>query len=265
MVMIDINGTERYYDGYLVQNLEIYKEAVAKNWDGVFYVGGYEGDAKSTFTEQLAVYVDRTYNITRCCFTPTQFLKAIEEADEGEAIVLDEGQDVFESTARDKTARLVKSVMTRIRKKKLYIFIIAPDFWRINKYLFIHRSRAFIRVYANGLERGFFELYNREKKHKLMVMGKRNEVLCVPPNFRGRFTHWFVLDRKEYENKKDKAATQMINDFGKKQDDKYDEVRVRILEADFITNNEKGLLLGVTSRQISRSKATRRAKVDGDG
>jgi len=50
MVKIDINGTERYYDGYLVNNLELIKQAVRLKWDGLFYVGGYEGDGKTEWT-----------------------------------------------------------------------------------------------------------------------------------------------------------------------------------------------------------------------
>jgi len=219
---VDINGQEYYFDGYLLQNLEIYKQAVAKKWDGILYVGGYEGDGKSEWAGQVAYYLDPTYNLSRCVFTAKQFSDAVRNAKPGQAIVYDEAQDVFESTARDKRARDIKSMLTRIRRNNLYIIIVAPDFWRINKYLFIHRARAFIRVYADGLNRGYFEFYNREKKHKLMIEGRRTETLCVAPNFRGRFTHWFPLDEKEYDDKKEAAEKESYSEkekprFSKKQ------------------------------------------------
>lgn len=252
---VDINGVERYFDAYLINALDIIKEAVAKKWDGVIYVGGYEGDGKSEWAAQAALYVDNTYNIDRCVFTPAQFIEAVDNAEEGQAIVYDEAQDAFESVNKDKLARAVKSKMTRIRKKRLFIFIVAPDFWRINRYLFIHRSRAFIRVYANGLDRGFFEYYNREKKHELMVRGKKNEHLCVPPNFRGRYTHWFPLDEAEYDAKKE-AATQEVGKDDTKTEKKYEAIRGRVIKADFLKRSEQALLLGVSERQITTLRGT---------
>ena len=140
---VPINGQEYYFDGLLVENLAALKKMVELNWDGVLFVGGYEGDGKSQFAEQLAFFLDPSYCIDRCVFTPQQFIDAVDNASKGQAIVYDEAQDVFDSSSfREKWTRLIKSKLTRIRKKNLFIIVVAPDFWRINKYLFIHRSRA---------------------------------------------------------------------------------------------------------------------------
>lgn len=247
---IEINGVERYFDGLLVNACNLIKQAVEKKWDGLFYVGGYEGDGKSEFAGQLAYYFDHSYNLDRCVFTPGQFIEAVNNAERGQAIVYDEAQDVFESTNKDKSAREIKSLMTRIRKKQLYIIIVAPDFWRINKYLFIHRARAFIRVYSNGLERGFFEYYNREKKHELKIRGQRFEQLCVPPNFRGRYTHWFPLDQESYEEKKDEATAQIGEDSLSKEES----VRKRIIQDDWLPDIKKMQYLSIKTRQLRRLK-----------
>lgn len=251
MVKVNINGIQRVYDGYLVKNLDINIKAVNLKWDGVFYVGGYEGDGKSEFSAQMALYFDPSYCLDRCVFTPQQFLDAVDKAEPKQAIVYDEAQDAFESTNRDVMSRAIKSKMTRIRKKQLYIIIVAPDFWRINKYMFIHRSRAFIRVYADGLSRGYFEYYNRTKKHELMIRGKKNEQLCVPPNFRAKFSHWFPLNEEDYDAKKE-AATQEVGRDQEAKEDKFKLVQQRILLADFLKASEKGELLNVSTRQIFR-------------
>lgn len=253
MVKYEINGKEYYFDGYLLQNMLLIKQAVEKKWDGVLYIGGYEGDGKSEFAGQLALLVDPTYCLDRCVFNAEQFEEAVENAEPYQAIVYDEAQDVFESTNRDKTAQEIKSLMTRIRKKQLYLIIVAPDFWRINKYMFIHRSRAFIRVYSTGLERGYFEYYNREKKHRLKIEGQRYEKLCVAPNFRGRYTHWFPLDQEAYEEKKDKATSEI----GKKNDiknDKFLQRYIRLIHHPDYTDNDKSSLSGVSNRQIIRDR-----------
>lgn len=261
---VTINGIERYYDGLLVKALDDIKEAVRRKWDGIFYIGGYEGDGKTWFTDQAAVYLDPTYNISRCVFTPKQFFDAVDAATEGQAIVYDEAQDVMDSGARDKTARMVKSKLTRIRKKRLFIFIIAPDFWRINKYLFIHRSRAFIRIYSNGLDRGFFEYYNRPKKHELMIRGKKNEVLCVPPNFRGRFTNWFSLNEDEYDAKKE-AATQEIGQDDDKSEAELLKIKERVVSADYLTRKQQAELLGLSERTITKLRGLSSEKREREG
>lgn len=251
MVQVNINGVDRTYDGYLKKNLDINIQAVEKKWDGVFYIGGYEGDGKSEFAAQMALYFDNTYCLDRCVFTPQQFLDAVDNAEPKQAIVYDEAQDAFESTNRDVMSRAIKSKMTRIRKKQLFIIIVAPDFWRINKYMFIHRSRAFIRVYADGLTRGYFEYYNRTKKHELMIRGRKNEQLCVPPNFRAKFSHWFPLDEGAYDAKKE-AATQEVGRENQAKEDEYEIVKSRILTADFLKAREKSELLNLSTRQVFR-------------
>jgi len=131
--------------------------------------------------------------------------------------------------------------------------MVAPDFWRINKYMFVHRARAFIRVYSNGLERGFFEYYNRTKKHELLIRGKRNEQLCVPPNFRGRYSHWFGLDEDEYDAKKE-AATQEIGKDKEKQADKFLSRYLCLISHPDYTDKQKSALSGVSKRTIIRDR-----------
>lgn len=202
-----INGVERYFDGYLKTNLDALIKFVSLKWDGVVYVGGYEGDGKTTLALQGASYVDPSFCLDRVVFTPEQFMEAVDKAEVGQAIVYDEAQDAFDSSNRDTVSKLLKMKLTRIRKKRLFIFIVAADFWRINKYLFIHRSRAFIRIYSDGFSRGRFAFYNRERKHDLYVKGKKTESLAVvPPNFIGSFTNWIPVDEQAYERKKDLAT-----------------------------------------------------------
>lgn len=246
---VSIQDNERYVDGYLYQNLQGLTEYVDKSWDGLIYVGGYEGDAKSTLANQMAAFVDPTYNLERCVFTPQQFEEAVLSAKPRQAIVYDEAQDVFESTNRGKDAMRIKRLLTRIRRRRLYIFVCAPDFWRINKYLFIHRSRAFIHVYANGTERGFFSFFNRERKHRLFLKGKRDEnIHAVKPNFRGRFTKWWPFDEELYDKKKELAERPEKDP--ENEETKYEVVKNNILDADFVTAEQKADLLGVSRRTV---------------
>jgi len=207
MVKTIINKQEMYMDGYLKSNLDLLKQAVAKKWDGVGYVCGYEGDGKSVLASQIAYYLDPTYNLDRCVFTVQQFEKALDEAEKGQVIVFDEAYNTFSNNNRhDKFNKMIVSKLTMIRKKQLFILIVAPTFFDMNKYLVIHRSRFMIHVYSEELERGRFRFFNREGKHKLFIYGKKFEnMYATKPAFIGRFTSFFPLPEKEYDIKKDEA------------------------------------------------------------
>jgi len=113
----------------------------------------------------------------------------------------------FNTGARmTKETREVKGLLTMIRKKQLYIIIVAPTVFDIDYYIICFRSLALINVYAKGLQRGYFAFYNREQKEKLYIKGKKtHDMKVAKPNFIGRFTNWNILDSKEYEKKKDEA------------------------------------------------------------
>lgn len=210
-------GLTMAFDVVLKKNLDHVSRAVRDDWDGILYLGGTEGAGKTVLAMQIAKYLDTMFCLDRVVFSPQQFLDAIEAAKPCQAIVYDEAQDAFESTRRDKTSSVLKSVMTRMRSMNLFVIIVSPHFWGINKYLFCHRSRAFIRVYArrvgNDLVRGFYAFYGGEAKHKLYVRGKRWEDISVAkPDFTGRFDNERVLDWRGYQEKKDAGTKEAARD-----------------------------------------------------
>lgn len=214
MVMIDIKGTPRYYDGYMASNLDLLKEAVEKKFDGVVYIGGYEGSGKSTLAQQFAVYVDPTFCLDRVCFSMKEFAQRINESSIGQAIVYDESwKDVNSGARYSHNSQEFIRLLTENRKKRLFIFVVAATFFDINKYLLIHRSRAYIEVYTKGLDRGFFAFYDRDRKKDLYIRGKRDwNMNLIKPTFRGSFVNWLAVDEAAYEEKKDLAIKSKIED-----------------------------------------------------
>lgn len=207
----DFNEKHIYLDGYLKSNLDLLIEAVNKKWDGIFYICGYEGDGKTTMGAQIMAYLDKDFNIDNCVFTPKQFAKAVEQAKPKTAILFDEAYLTFTNMSFFKEAtRKIISLLTMIRKKQLFICIVAPTFFDINKYLVIHRSRFMIRVYAEGLERGRFLFYSRAKKHILFIKGKKEHNFnVVKADFYGSFRKTFPIDEELYEDKKDAAIKEL--------------------------------------------------------
>ena len=205
---------DKYIDGFLKSNLDVIIKRVDMNWDGIIYIGGFEGDGKTTLASQLCYYFDRTFNMDRVCFTANQFREVVEKAKPKQAILFDESYLTFNTGSRmSKETRKVKSLLTMIRKKQLFIVIVAPTVFDIDYYIICFRSLALINVYADGLQRGFFSFYNRARKEQLYIKGKKtHDMRVAKPNFRGRFTKWNVLDSKEYEKKKDQGIDSVFKE-----------------------------------------------------
>lgn len=208
MVKMMINNVERYFDGYTISNLDMLKEMVRLKWDGVLLYGGYEGDGKTTKCSQDMSYLDSTFDLSRVCFSVKELGHLMDTLPPGSAIMYDESwKDASNSNRYGSHQREFIRMLTEKRKKRLYIGIVCATFFDMNKYFVIHRARAYIHIYTDGLQRGFFGFYNRDKKQELYIKGKREwDLKVVQPSFRGRFTDWLPFDSEEYEAKKDRMT-----------------------------------------------------------
>lgn len=210
-MVVTVNGKTYYMDGYLKSNLDMAKKVIRKDWDMLFCVDGPEGSGKSVLGMQCAFYVDPSFVINRVCFTPKEFENCIlHNAQPYEAVVYDEAFSGLDSGgAMSRINRALKKTMAEIRQKNLFIFIVMPTYFDLMKYVALWRSRALISVYVgSNFERGFFNFYGKEKKQKLYLLGKKMyDYHVVQPNFKGRFTNFYVVDEKDYRDKKAKALT----------------------------------------------------------
>lgn len=194
-----------YMDGYLKENLDVISKMIRLKWDGICYISGYEGDGKTWMGATICYYMDPTITLDRVAFTSEQFMDCCLSAKPFEAILFDESYHSFSTKAIwNQSSRDLISMLTMIRKKQLFIVIVAPTFFDIQKYIAIHRSRFMIHVYSVGYERGFFEFYNRERKHQLYIKGKKDQNMkAAHANFNGRYTKFFPFDEEEYDIKKE--------------------------------------------------------------
>jgi len=213
MVKVKINNKSLYLDGYLKNNLDIVKKVIKKDWDMCFIIDGIEGAGKSVLAQQIAFYCDPTLNMSRIAFTPKEFQSCIMKADKFQAVVYDEAyQGLNSRSAMTTLNRTLISMMAQIRQKNLYVFIVIPNFWELDKYIALWRSRALFHVYTSeGYERGNFSFYNIKKKKQLYIAGKKTYQYFVKPNFRGRFTKGYMVDEKEYREKKLQSLTEEVS------------------------------------------------------
>jgi len=214
--------TIKYYlDRGLKRNLnKIKKDLVKKDRDYFLAIDGNEGSGKSTLALQIGKYVDPTLNLSRVVFDAESFREVIFKAKKGEVVVFDEAFTGLSSRASlSGINRALVSLMMQMRQKNLFVIMVLPTFFLLDKYVALFRARALIHVYETkgkdgSKNRGYFKVYNQLKKKYLYLAGKPTYSYSgskwkIRTKFRGRFYGVFALgDSKmdeKYRKKKAKA------------------------------------------------------------
>lgn len=205
MVKVKINDDEFYLDGYLKENLDTAKNVIKSDWDMVFIVDGQEGAGKSVLAMQCGYYCDSTLNLDRIVFTPYEFRQAIITAKKYQTVIYDEAYTGLSARATmSMINRTLVSMLAEIRQKNLFVFVVMPTFFDLDKYVALWRSRALLNVYTgDNFQRGFFKFFNKTKKKDLYINGKKFYNYNKPEsNFIGRFTNFYPVDIEVYKKKK---------------------------------------------------------------
>jgi len=192
---------------YLSEKLEpkwkaISQMVINKNKDRVYVVFGMEREGKSFWVFQQAKYIDPTFDISRICFTPEQFLEQIRTAPPGCVVVFDEAFRGFSSkSALSKVNKMLVQAMMEVGRKNLIIFIVLPSFSLLENYIAIHRSHALFQIYErkNYLYRGW-RCYNRKKKAQIYYKSKKN--YGIVPYTHTKIKGKFFAKKVDINNKK---------------------------------------------------------------
>jgi len=259
---------EFYMDNFLKHAFDTAKKKIKDDWDFVFVYDGVEGSGKSVKAMQDAYYCDQTMTFERYAFTPFQFKKVVQNASKYQAVVYDEAHSGLNSrAAMSMINRSLVSMLTEIRQKNLFVFIILPTFFDLDRYVAIWRSRALIHVYTKeSFERGYFAFYNVDRKKQLYLKGKKlYHYRAAKPNFVGRFLNHYPLDQAEYREKKYAALLHRES----KQDDAELQKAVhemfydKVMKAENITHSQRIAILEMPeSTYFYRLKQFRELKED---
>lgn len=212
--MVKVTEQDYYMDGYLASNLETAHKAVQKDFDMIFVIDGYEGSGKSVLAQQLAYFCNTHLTIDHITFNPEDFKTAVQKAQKYEAVIYDEAYGGLSSRgAMGAVNKSIVQMLTVIREKNLFIFIVLPTFFDLDKYVALWRSRALIHVYTEkNFARGYFKFYNVDRKKLLYVTGKKYyDYRQAKPNFIGRFTNHYTVDEAAYRKKKTKTSMEQEN------------------------------------------------------
>lgn len=213
---------------------KIIKKINTKDKDYVMLLSGYEGSGKSTLASQLAKYVDHDFCLDRMCFTPEEFKKCIYNAEKGQAVVYDEAvTGMTAGGSITKVGRLLKSMMMQMRQKNLFVIVVIPSVFELNKYAVLHRAMCLFHVWEKK-NRYCWVGYNKKDTKKIYIIGKKNYVIKVRSRFNGRFYGNMGVDKMLYEQKKTFAL--------EKEDEVEEKVNKFSIQRDFFINELRKLV-----------------------
>lgn len=206
-VLDKANNVEYYMDGILKQNLDVVKPHVLKDWDMCFIFCGVEGGGKSTLAMQVARYLaGERFTLEHVCLSPKQFMEKIKKPNflqPGDVLILDESFMINSRSTMSELNRQFLAILSECRQKQLFLLLNLPNYFDLDKNLALWRSRGMFYVYADNMQRGYFNFFGYEKKKYLYINGKKfYDYKAGKKDFQGRFTKYMPLDDAGYRELK---------------------------------------------------------------
>lgn len=207
-----IDGAYSIAEQVALQLDEAKKDVVEYDQDRFYVITGREGTGKSTLACQLAYYLDRNFNLDNVVFTAEEFSKIIQNAKKHTAIIFDEAFNGLSS--RGSISRQNKEIIRLLmecRQRNLFVFLVLPSFFLLERYPAIFRSEALFivgRGIKNHKNRRYYKVFGYDQKRLLYIRGKplmnHNAVkVYLKHAFYSKLPP--TIDREEYKDKKLKA------------------------------------------------------------
>jgi len=192
--------------GGLYNQLDKYvKPAVQKeDFDFVMVVDGEEGSGKSVFAFQIAKVLNPNFNLSNICFNADDFINAVTKAKKNDCIVFDEAFTGLSSRASlSEINNLVIALMMEMRQKNLFIIIVMPSVFMLDKYAVFHRAKGLFHVYMINGRRGHWRFFNRKATKYLYLNGKKfYEYEGSEHTSFGVFRKQYTIEEQQYRRKK---------------------------------------------------------------
>jgi len=199
-----VNGEEKplYMDGGLYEQLtkNVKPSVQKKDWDWFVIVDGMEGSGKSVFGFQIAKILDPNFTHEQIAFNANDFINIVVKAKKHQCIIFDEAFTGLNSrTSLSEVNNILVSLMMEMRQKNLFIILIMPSFFMLDKYAVLHRAKGLFHVYMDNGRRGFWNFYNQQRMKYLYLKGKKfYEYQHAKPIIFGRFQDQYMIDKEPY-------------------------------------------------------------------
>ena len=200
-----------FVDPIVAKQLDRVKRGVLRNdKDWVCVIDGEEGSGKSVLAMQMAKYLDSNFNVENVCFDGEEFMHKLKNSSKGTCIVLDEAYNSANSrSAMTEVNKAMVGTATEMRQNNLFVIIVLPTFFDLDKYFAIWRCKTLFHVYNDkktGM-RGQYVIFPKNSKKLLYIYGKKLYNYSKPksPHPPCRFKKYYPIDEEAYRLKKSKA------------------------------------------------------------
>ena len=224
MTVYTYKGKSAYIDDRLARELEenVIPDLKEDDTDFVFCIDGKERSGKSKFADNIAGFVASKLNIDysheNFHLSPHQFRDGILNAKKRSIVVYDEAHKGMGSRrSLSEINNLLVDLMMEMGQKNLFVILVLPTFFMLDKYAALHRTVGLFHVYKDrkrdpktNKRKRFWVYFNEKYKLQLYRKGKQNNdynVIKFPP-FRGTFLDQWIIDKNKYIEKKAESFKQ---------------------------------------------------------
>jgi ABC-type dipeptide/oligopeptide/nickel transport system ATPase component len=205
-----INPTKQLWvDPIVKEQLDRVKYRVLKkDHDWVACIDGEEGCGKSVLGMQLCTYLDPNFTINKIVFNAEQLIDIIKSptTEKGSAILLDEAYSAINArAAMTEVNRSVIAVATEMRQRNLFVIVVLPSYFDLDRTIAIHRTKALFHVYLDAeFNRGQYIIFPKDVKRELYHIGKKKYSYAYPysPYPPCRFFNYYPVNEMVYREKK---------------------------------------------------------------
>lgn len=202
----------RYMNEHLKANIDVMAEKIVDDLQflGLCSSSTYEvRSGKSTFMQQIGEYytdsvnrmhkLNLTFDMKNIVFNSADLMTRAFELPKYSCLIMDENDEIDEHYF-SKLAKDLRRFFKKSGQLNLFIIIVVPNFFQLKSHYAITRSNFLIDVRFFGkFERGLFAFYSYERKRDLYLNGKKTQNFNVTkPDFMGRFTQGYAVDRQAY-------------------------------------------------------------------
>lgn len=208
---------------------------------------------KSVFAMQIAKVLDPNFSVDNIAFTPTEFVKKIVNSKKHQCIVFDEAFTGLSSrSSLSEVNQLMVSLMMEMRQRNLFVIIVLPTIFLLERYVVLHRSKCLFHVYINKKgERGNWIFFNRNRMKLIYISGKKfYSYSAAKAQIWGEFKDIYTVDERTYRENKWRALQ------GKDRNNKRDRYK---------TQRDRMIHLMYTEKiynQVEMSKMFKKYKID---
>ena len=217
MVLITYSQKSFHMDNILQRELVKMRDQVLIHNDmGIILIDGRPGSGKSTLAAQIAfVLTEGKFTVDYESFNQKQTFDIMKKMQEGDCCIIDESFDVINKRTSQTSANMLTiNMLQQMRSRKVFILILLPSFYDLDKNVSLWLASALLHCYRSPEplgRRGQYVAYNIKGIQRLWLYGRQSysySLKIVKPNFRARFTKYFPIDYRKYENMKRKALTE---------------------------------------------------------